>query len=84
MGKKLNNKNVGLACVILGGIFFLSGMVLFVLFNYVNLYAQKAEATIVARYYISDPENPHTMLELAYRVGDDMIYSVESTTEEIP
>ena len=49
---KLNNKNVGLACTVLGGIFFLAGVVLFILYNSVNLYAQKADATIVSRYAV--------------------------------
>ena len=80
---KLNNKNVGLGCAILGGIFFIAGVVLFILYNSVNLYTQKVEATIVSRYNIESEKNPHTMLELAYRVGDEMIYSVYSTKEEI-
>ena len=82
--KKLNNKTVGLICVILGGIFFVAGIVLFILYNSVNLYAQKADATIVSRYRIESEEDPHTMLELAYRVGDEMVYTAESVYEEIP
>ena len=84
MTKKLNNKNVGLACVILGGIFFVAGLVLFVLYNSVNLYAQKADATIVSRYKIESEEDPHTMLELAYRVGDEMVYTTDSVYDEVP
>ena len=80
---KLNNKNVGLGCAILGGIFFVAGIVLFILYNSVNLYAQKAEATIVSRYNIESEKDPHVMLELAYRVGDDMVYTAYSVDREI-
>ncbi|MCR4928406.1 MAG: hypothetical protein K5988_00250 [Lachnospiraceae bacterium] len=80
---KLNNKNVGLGCAILGGIFFVAGIVLFILYNSVNLYAQKAEATIVSRYNIESEEDNHVMLELAYRVGDEMVYTAYSVDREI-
>ena len=80
---KLNNKNVGLGCAILGGIFFVAGIVLFILYYSVNLYAQKAEATIVSRYNIESEKDPHVMLELAYRVGDDMVYTAYSVNREI-
>ncbi len=80
---KLNNKNVGLGCAILGGIFFVAGIVLFILYNSVNLYAQKAEATIVSRYNIESEKDPHVMLELAYRVGDEMVYTAYSVDREI-
>lgn len=80
---KLNNKNVGLACTVLGGIFFLAGVVLFILYNSVNLYAQKADATIVSRYAVESEEDPHTMLELAYRVGDEMVYATHSYYGEL-
>ena len=83
MGNKLNNKNVGIACAILGGLFVLAGVVLFILYNSVNLYAQKADATIVSKYRIESEEDPHTMLELAYRVGDEMVYTTYSCYEEI-
>ena len=86
MKEKLNNKNVGIACIVIGGIIFVAGIVLFVLYNSVNLYAQKADATIVSRYTVNSQEDdePHMMLELAYRVGDEMVYTTESVFEEIP
>ena len=83
MENRLNNKNVGTACVILGGLFLLGGIVLFVLYNSVNLYAQKTDATIVTKYRIESEEDPPTMLELAYRVGDEMVYTTYSCYEEI-
>ncbi|MBP5529245.1 MAG: hypothetical protein J6X80_04260 [Lachnospiraceae bacterium] len=83
MGNKLNNKNVGIACVILGGLFLLGGIVLFILYNSVNLYAQKADATIVSKYRVESEDDPHTVLELAYRVGDDMVYATDSYYGEI-
>ena len=83
MGNKLNNKNVGMGCTILGGLFLLGGLVLFILYNSVNLYAQKADATIVSKYRVESEEDPHTVLELAYRVGDDMVYAPDSYYGEI-
>lgn len=68
--------------MILGGIFFLSGIVLFILSNAVNLYAQKTEATILSRYDVETDE-PYVMLELAYRVGDEMVSTTDSFREEI-
>ena len=81
--KKLSNKNVGLICLILGGIFFVAGIVVFILSNAVNLYSQKTEATIVSRYKIESEEEARTMLELAYRVGDEMVYTAQSFPGEI-
>ena len=83
MENRLNNKNVGLGCVILGGLFLLGGIVLFILYNSINLYAQKADATIVSRYKVESEEDPHIVLELAYRVGDDMVYATDSYYGEI-
>ena len=83
MGSRLNNKNVGMGCTILGGLFLLGGIILFILYNSVNLYAQKADATIVSKYTVESEEDPHTVLELAYRVGDDMVYVTDSYYGEI-
>lgn len=83
MGSRLNNKNVGMGCTILGGLFLLGGIILFILYNSVNLYAQKADATIVSKYIVESEEDPHTVLELAYRVGDDMVYVTDSYYGEI-
>ena len=83
MESRLNNKNVGTACAILGGLFILGGIVLFILYNSVNLYAQKADATIVSKYRVESEDDPHTVLELAYRVGDDMVYATDSYYGEI-
>lgn len=68
--------------MILGGLFFLSGIVLFILSNSINLYAQKAEATILSRYEVETDE-PYIMLELAYRVGEEMVTTTDSFREEI-
>ena len=81
--KKISNKNFGYACLVIGGIFFLTGIVVFILCNTVNLYSQKTEATIVSRYKIEGEEGPRTMLELAYRVGEEMIYTAQSFPGEI-
>ena len=83
MGNRLNNKNVGTACVILGGLFLLGGIVLFILYNSVNLYAQKTDATIVSKYKVESEDDPHTVLELSFRVGDEMVYATHSYHGEI-
>ena len=83
MGNRLNNKNVGIACVILGGVFLFGGIVLFILYNSVNIYAQKTEATIVSRYNVESEEDPHMVLELAYRVGNEMVYTTDTYYGEL-
>ena len=83
MGNRLNNKNVGIGCVILGGLFIIGGIVLFILYNSINLYAQKADATIVSKYKVESEEDPHTVLELAYRVGDELVYATHAYYGEI-
>ncbi len=81
--KQIDKKTAGLICTILGGIFFLSGIVLFILSNTVNLYSQKVVANILSKYEVRTDE-PYVMLELCYRVGDEMITTMESFNEEIP
>ena len=81
---KLNRKTVGIISISLGGLFFLAGVVLFILLNWINLYAQKTEATIITRYDIEDSEEPYTFLELCYRVGGSMVTTTDSFHIEIP
>ncbi|MBP5494394.1 MAG: hypothetical protein J6X97_04800 [Lachnospiraceae bacterium] len=83
MGNRLNNKNVGTACVILGGLFIIGGIVLFILYNSVNLYAQKTDATIVSRYKVESETDPHIVLELMYRVGEEMVYATDAYYGEL-
>ncbi|MCR5847549.1 MAG: hypothetical protein K6G75_05460 [Lachnospiraceae bacterium] len=80
---KLNNKTVGIICVVLGSIFFIAGLVLFIMSNAVNLYAQKTDASIVSRYEVTSDEGSRTILELAFRVGDEMVYTTYTVFEEI-
>lgn len=80
----LNRKKTGIICVVLGGVFFLAGLVLFILLNSVNMYAQKAEATILSTFRVDNVEEPYTFLELTYRVGDEMVVTTQSFSEEIP
>ncbi|MBO4310911.1 MAG: hypothetical protein J5856_07585 [Lachnospiraceae bacterium] len=82
--KKLNNKTVGIVCMILGAFFFLGGIGYFIVLNFPNTYAKKAEATIVARYEVSSEKDAHTLFEVAYKVGDNMVSSAYSSYEEIP
>ncbi|MCR4648900.1 MAG: hypothetical protein K5776_07455, partial [Lachnospiraceae bacterium] len=78
---KLNKKTVGMVCLGLGGVFFAAGIVLFILFNGINLYAQKVDATIISSY---DIDNEGTMIELAYRVGGEMVVTSTVVPDKVP
>ncbi|MBO5082143.1 MAG: hypothetical protein J6C06_06020 [Lachnospiraceae bacterium] len=57
-------------CIILGGIFVVAGLVLFIMSNRMNLQMRKTEATILSHYdLIQENGLKHTMLELIYNVG---------------
>lgn len=80
---KLSNKIVGYVGTILGGVFVVAGIVLFVLLNAVNMYSQKTVATIMSRTDVKTDE-PYVFLDLAYRVGDEMVYTTQSFKQTIP
>ena len=83
--KKLNNKSVGIVCMILGALFFLGGIIYFIMLNFPNTYSQKVEATIVSRFNVtSEEDDVHTLLELAYKVGDETLTSPYTVYEELP
>ena len=65
---------LGWGCTILGGIFVVAGLVLFIMSNRMNLQMRKTEATILAMYEMElDTGVRHTMLDLSYRVGDRVV-----------
>jgi len=65
---------LGWGCIILGGIFVVAGLVLFIMSNRMNLQMKKTEATILAMYDMQlDNGLKHTMLDLSYRVGDRVV-----------
>lgn len=67
---------LGLICIIIGGIFIVAGLVLFILSNHLNLQIKKVEATVIAMYEITQEDGlRHTMVELSYRVGDELMFA---------
>lgn len=62
---------LGWGCTILGGIFIVAGLVLFIMSNRMNMQMRKADAMILSRYdLIQEDGLKHTMLDLVYKVGD--------------
>lgn len=67
---------VGWICIVIGGIFTLAGLIFFILSNQINFQTNKTEATIIGSYELNTAEGArHTMLELSYRVGEEVLYS---------
>lgn len=67
---------LGMICIVIGSVFILAGVVLFILSNYLNLQMKKAEATVVAMYDIAQENGVHhTMVQLSYRVGDELMFA---------
>lgn len=65
---------LGWGCIILGGIFIVAGLVLFIMSNKMNLQMKKTEATILGMYEMKlDSGMLHTMLDISYRVGDEVV-----------
>lgn len=65
---------LGWGCTILGGIFVVAGVLFFIMSNKMNLQLKKTEASIIGQYDIQlEDGQHHTMLELTYRVGDEMV-----------
>lgn len=81
---KLERKKVGYIILGLGGFFFVAGVVLFVLSNYVNIYTQKVEATIVSKSVVETEEGEtHYLLTLVYSVADELIETADSYYGEL-
>lgn len=74
MNEEKQKNLLGMVCVVLGTVFTLAGLILFIMSNYMNLQMHKAEATIMGMYELEMPSGEiHTMLELTYRVGAEMV-----------
>ncbi|MBQ7766744.1 MAG: hypothetical protein IJ397_07875 [Lachnospiraceae bacterium] len=72
--KKL--KLLGTISAVIGAVFIIAGIVIFFMSNYMNFQMKKAEATIIGMYNIETTEGEkHSMLELSYRVGSEMVYA---------
>lgn len=65
---------LGIISIVLGGVFVIAGIVLFFMSNYMNFQLQKTEATVIGMYDITlESGLKHTMVELSYRVGDELM-----------
>ncbi len=80
---KLNNKITGIICEVIGVLFIVAGLAFFILLNAVNLYSQKTVATILSRTEVKS-DDPYVYVELAYRVGGELVTSASTYREEIP
>lgn len=81
--EKLNNQIIGRISSVLGVLFIVSGLAFFILLNAVNLYSQKTVATILSKTEVKT-EDPYAYVELAYRVGGELVTSTGIYREEIP
>lgn len=72
---------LGWILMVVGAAFALAGIIFFVMTNKDNLFAQKVTATILNRYTINQEEGTtladeqRYILDLAYKVGDEMVFS---------
>ncbi len=81
MSEEKKKELLGWVCVILGSIFVVAGIVLFLMSNKMNLQMRKVTATVLASYDLTDETGlKHTMLELMYDVGGQNVF----TTYEYP
>ncbi len=81
MSEEKKKELLGWVCVILGSIFVLAGIVLFLMSNKMNLQLRKVTATVLAAYDMTDENGlKHSMLELLYEVGGENVF----TTYEYP
>ena len=83
--KKDDKKLYGIICTALGGIFVIAGIVLFILNNYMNLYAQKTVATILSEYNVTAEDgSTYKMLEICFKVRGDLVTTTMEMHEDIP
>ncbi len=76
MSEAKKKELLGIISIIIGGIFVIAGLVLFILSNHINFQMKKVDATVIAMYDITKDDGfRHTMVELSYRVGDELIYA---------
>ncbi len=70
MNENRKKEILGMACLILGGLFILVGLVFFVINNFNNLYGKKVQATILSSVSVTTSDgSPLTLMELMYPVG---------------
>ncbi len=74
MTEERKQKLLGLICTLIGAVFVIAGIVIFIMSNYMNFQMKKADATVMAMYQIDTAEGErHTMVELSYRVGTELV-----------
>jgi len=72
--EKKDRERVGMLCLFLGGLFILAGLVLFVLVNWINIYAKKVNATIMNSIEVTTSDGRQLKsLELMYNVGSNTV-----------
>lgn len=71
----------GVTCILIGAIFVLSGIVLFIFSNRMNFFAEKTSATILSRSdIVTETGDKKQMLTVSYRVGkENVVTSYEHT-----
>ncbi len=63
-------------CLALGALFIVGGLVIWFLANKMNFQLNKVDATVIGKYeMVTDAGERHTMVDLSYRVGDQMMIS---------
>lgn len=76
MSEERQQKLLGLICTLIGAVFILAGIIIFIMSNHMNFQMKKTEATIIAMYAIETIEGEmHTMTELSYRVGSELVFA---------
>lgn len=81
---KLERKKTGYVVLVIGAFFFIAGIVLFIMSNYVNVYSQKVEATIVSKSEVeTDDGESHYLLGLVYSIGNEIVETAESFYDEL-
>lgn len=81
MNESKQKQILTMVSLIAGGIFILAGIVLFFASNYMNFQLKKADATVISSYdMILETGEKHSMVEISYRVGNEMVL----TTYEYP
>ena len=69
-------KQAAYLCYVLGGVIFIVGIVLFIVFNNTNFTAKKTTGRVVGYYDITTVEGEeHTMVNILYTVDGETITS---------
>lgn len=76
MSEERQQKLLGLISTLIGAVFVLAGIIIFIMSNHMNFQMKKTEATIIAMYAIETIDGQkHTMTELSYRVGSELVFA---------